>query len=155
MSDFDISEIEPSEHGPLIVKELSFSFWWENLEAIVEWLEALPEKSLILATIDTEWLKEAVINGFEYVFSKDPLTHRTLIYSGFDIGIHGLSAICAPVVHPVLDALHQPIIRRIKLHPDSDPKINYLSVVLAATLRERVGVLSKFDLDEVRRKYMA
>jgi hypothetical protein len=41
MSDFDISEIEPSEHGPLIVKELSFSLWWENLEAIVEWLEAL------------------------------------------------------------------------------------------------------------------
>lgn len=47
---------ETGLHG-LVVKELSFSFRWENLEAIVEWLEAIPEKGHIFATIDTDQLE--------------------------------------------------------------------------------------------------
>jgi hypothetical protein len=128
---------------------------WDNLEAIVEWLEAIPEKGNIFAAIDTDQLKESVISGFEDVFSKVPLTRDVLMYSGVGIFVSGLSAIYAPCVGPVLDPLHQPIVREIRLHPGSDLTINHLSVVIAATLRERVGVLRKFDLDEVRRKHLA
>ena len=31
----------------MFLKEMSFSFLWDNLEAIVEWLEALPDKSAL------------------------------------------------------------------------------------------------------------
>jgi hypothetical protein len=139
----------------MIVKAISFGFWWDNLEAIVEWLEAIPDKGTTFATIDTEQLKEAVIQAFEDVFSETPLTQQVLVHSGLGISIYGLSAICMPCAHPVHDALHQPISRRIRLHPDSDPTINHVSVTIAATLRERVGILTKFDPDEVRKKYMA
>jgi hypothetical protein len=123
--------------------------------AIKKWLEAIPEKGDFLATIDTDQLKESVISGFEEVFSKVPLTREALMYSALGIFIFGLSAIYAPCVGPVLDPLHQPIVREIRLHPGSDLTINHLSVVIAATLREQVGVLRKFDLDEVRRKHLA
>jgi hypothetical protein len=139
----------------MIKKAISFGFWWDNLEAIVEWLEAIPDKETLFATIDTQQLKEAVIKTFEEVFSETPLTQQALVHSGLGIFIYGLSAICMPCSHPFQDALHQPIIRRIRLHPDSDPTINNISVTIAATLRERVGILRKFDLEEVRKKYAA
>jgi hypothetical protein len=35
----------------MFLKEMSFSFLWDNLEAIVEWLEALPDKGTIFAIL--------------------------------------------------------------------------------------------------------
>jgi hypothetical protein len=145
---------QTSLHRP-VAKALSFSFLWDNLEAIVEWLEAIPDKGSILATIDTDQLKESAVSGFEEVFSKVPLTREALMYSGLGISIFGLSAIYAACVNPVLDPLHEPIVREIRLHPGSDLTINHLSVVIAATLRERVGIVRKFDLDEVLKKHLA
>lgn len=77
------------------------------------------------------------------------------MYSGLGISLFGLSAIYSACTHPVLDPLHQPIVREIRLHPSSDLTVNHLSVVIAATLWERVGILRKFDLDEVRKKHLA
>jgi len=140
----------------MIFKELSFSFRWDNLEAIVEWLEALPDKGPIFAAaIDTSMLKEAALEAFQTAFCEIPLTEKALEHSGFGTPFYGLSVMYFSIAHPVDTPIHPPITRLMKLHPDSAQTIGHLSVLFAATLRERVGKLTKFDLDEVRRKYQA
>ena len=139
----------------MILKELSFSFRWDNLEAMVEWLHALPDRGTVFVAIETSMLKEAALEAFQSVFSEMPLTQSALEHSGFGTPFYGLSVMYLLIAHPVDTPFHTPITRLIKLHPDSAPTIGHLSVLFAATLRERVGKLTKFDLDEVRRKYQA
>ena len=134
---------------------MSFSFLWDNMEAIVEWLEALPDKGTIFAAIDTSMLKEAALEVFQTVFSEIPLKENILDHSGFGTSFYGVTAMYFPIGHPVDDPLHPPITRMIKLHPDSVQTIRHLHVLFAATLRERVGKLTRLDFDEVRRKYQA
>ena len=137
------------------LKELSFSFRWDNLEAIVEWLEALPDKGTFFAAVDTSMLKEVALEAFQTVFCEIPLTEKALEHSGFGTPFYGLSVMYFSIDHPIDTPFHPPITRLMKLHLDSAPTIGHLSVLFAATLRERVGKLTKFDLDEVRRKYQA
>jgi hypothetical protein len=139
----------------MFLKEMSFSFLWDNLEAIVEWLEALPDKGTIFAMIDTSMLKEAALEVFQNAFSEMPLTKGALDYSGFGTSFYGITVMFFPIGHPVEDPLHPPITRIIKLHPDSIQTIGHLHVLFAATLRERVGNLTRFDFDEVWRKHHA
>ena len=112
----------------MILKELSFSFRWDNLEAMVEWLHALPDRGTIFAAIETSMLKEAALEAFQSVFSEMPLTQSALEHSGFGTPFYGLLVMYFSIAHPA----------------------GHLSVLFAATLRERVGKLTKFDLNEVR-----
>ena len=100
-------------------------------------------------------LKEAALEVFQTVFCEIPLTEKALEHSGFGTPFYGLSVMYFSIAHPVDTPFHPPITRLMKLHPDSAPTIGHLSVLFAATLRERVGKVTKFDLDEVRRKYQA
>jgi len=102
----------------MILKELSFSFRWDNLEAIVEWLHALPDRGTIFAAIETSMLKEAALEAFQSVFSEMPLTQSTLEHSGFGTPFYGLSVMYFSIAHPVDTPFHPPITRLMKLHPE-------------------------------------
>ena len=102
----------------MVLKELSFSFRWDNLEAIVEWLEALPDKGALFSGIDASMLKEAALEVFQAVFCEIPLTEKALEHSGFGTAFYGLSVMYFSIDHPVDTPFHPPITRLMKLHPE-------------------------------------
>jgi hypothetical protein len=145
----------------VIHQDLTFSWRWDNLESVVEYLEARPDRGTALITKTTDDLKEGAINAFADLFAGVPLTRPVLEYAAPALGdpvalVGGLLAVFGTLHEAAPDPLHPPITRTICFHQDSDRSIEHISVCVAVALRLRFnGDLSRFCLSAVKSKYQA
>ena len=144
----------------MIERELTFSWRWDNLEAVIEFFEAKPKPWIGDIKKTTGDLKKGAVNAFATLFARIPLRAEILHYIAPAVqepgSMSGLMALYSPIVSAVTDAIHSPIARLISLHPDSDSDVAHLSVVFAVTFRDRIkGGREPFDVNEVKAKYRA
>ena len=139
----------------MISKELTFGWRWDNIEAVIEYLEAMPDQGTTLIAVTAERLKEGAIEAFGRLFAQKPLDRFLTEATEVDY-LMGVSAFYNVLGAPKTDAIHEPISRRLQLHPDSDTSILNIGVTFTMTMRWRMtGPLVSYDLDAVMAKYSA
>jgi hypothetical protein len=138
-----------------ISQDLTFGWRWDNIEAVIEYLEVMPDRGAALITVTAERLKEGAIEAFERLFARKPLGRLLAEATEVDF-LPGVSAFYNVLRAPKTDEIHEPILRRLQLHPDSDTSIHHIGVTFAMTMRWRLtGPLVCYDFDAVKAKYSA
>lgn len=56
-----------------ISHELKFGWKWDNIEAVLEFLEVIPDQEAKLIGVTAEQLKEGAIEAFGRLFAERPL----------------------------------------------------------------------------------
>jgi hypothetical protein len=120
----------------------------------------MPDRGTALITVTAERLKEGAIEAFGRLFARKPLGRLLAEATEVDF-LPGVSAFYLPGVSafynvlgaPKTDEIHEPILRRLQLHPDSDTSIHHIGVTFAMTMRWRLtGPLVCYDFDAVKAK---
>jgi hypothetical protein len=68
-----------------ISQDLTFGWRWDNIEAVIEYLEVMPDRGTALITVTAERLKEGAIEAFGRLFARKPLG-RLLVSGSYRSG---------------------------------------------------------------------
>jgi hypothetical protein len=135
-----------------ISKDLTFGWRWANIEAVIEYLEAMPDQGTTLLDVNAERLKEGAIQAFAQLFAQRPL--YPVIHEATGINVTGVVAFYNYIGARKTDAIHPPITRELQLHPDSDLSIHNIGVTFTVGIQYRLtGPLVDYDLAAVQAKY--
>ena len=134
-----------------ISHELKFGWKWDNIEAVIEYLEAMPDQGTTLIGITAKQLKEGAIEAFGRLFAQRPLYR--FIPEATEVNVYGVTAFYH--ASQITDSIHEPISRWLQLHPDSDTSITHIAVTFTMRLQWRLtGPLVRYDYDAIKAKYL-
>jgi hypothetical protein len=138
-----------------ISHKLTFGWRWDNIEAVIEYLEVIPDQETTLIAVTAERLKEGGIEAFGRLFARKPLDRLLTEATEVDY-LPGVSAFYNVLGAPKTDGIHEPISRVLRLHSDSDTSIHHIGVTFAMAMRHRLtGPLLSYDFDAIKSKYSA
>jgi hypothetical protein len=137
----------------MITKELTFGWRWDNIEATIEYLEAIPNQGTHLIAVTAEQLKHGAIEAFGRLFATKPMNR--VLTDATDVNhLYGVTAFYNVLGAPKTDPIHQPISRPLQLHPDSDTSIDHIGVTFTMAMRWRLtGLLVTYDYNAIKAKY--